>query len=74
MRSLKQIQKAASQFYFDLKFGPFFNTYHDLLLSIVDEINMLEEEDDEIEYATKLLLQCAAIIDAQKILLEQNIK
>lgn len=76
MRTLKQIQKTANNLYNEflgnqLEIGTFFKSYHDLFLGIVDEINTLEE--DELDYATKLLLQCNAIIEAQNILSNQNI-
>jgi hypothetical protein len=54
-----------------LELGAFFDTYHDYMYEMTEEINYLE--DDEIEDAKEILKKCRAIIKAQSILLANGL-
>lgn len=66
MKTLQQISERAHTLYTQLELGAFFDLYHDKMLYMVEEIDMLD--DDDTEYAEELLAECEAIIKAQKIL------
>lgn len=75
MKTLAQIKNEASKLYMQLELGLFFETYHDTMRYMVEELDYLEE-DIEVDYqlAEYILLKCRAIIRAQKLLLNVNIK
>ena len=54
-----------------LELGAFFNTYHDIMYEMTEEIDYLE--DDEIEDAKEILKKCKALIEAQSILLANGL-
>ena len=58
-----------------LEIGNFFNTYHDLMDDLVNQFDYLVDDDEE-DYKTAKnnLKKCKAIIKAQKILLNVNLK
>jgi hypothetical protein len=62
----------ATKLYKQLELGNFFDTYHDLMFDLVQQFDYLEEDDYEI--AEETLEKCKAIIKAQKLLLNVNIK
>jgi len=72
MKTLEQISTRAHKLYSQLELGAFFDLYHDKMLYMVEEIDMLD--DDDTAYAEDLLAECEAIIKAQKILNNVNIK
>jgi len=72
MKTLTQIKNEASKLYMQLELGTFFDTYHDLMYDLVNQFDYLE--DDDYEMATEVLAKCEAIIKAQKLLLNVNIK
>ena len=71
MKTLKEISARAHKLYNQLEMGAFFDLYHDKMLYMVEEIDMLD--DDDTEYAEELLAECEAIVKAQKILNNANI-
>tara|TARA_R110000868_G_scaffold241327_1_gene495896 strand:+ start:582 stop:788 length:207 start_codon:yes stop_codon:yes gene_type:complete len=68
---MNKIINEAHKLYLSLEIGLFFDTYHDIMVELVDELECLE--DDEIEDAKKILAKCRAIIKAQKILLTHKL-
>jgi hypothetical protein len=74
MKTLTEIQIEAHKLYMQLELGPFFNTYHDWMYDLLQEIDYLEEDDEE-DYKTAedILTKCKALIKAQKILLTANL-
>ena len=75
MKTLTQMEIEANKLYAQLELGTFFDTYHDFMYDLVNQFDYLED-DCEIDYkiATEVLAQCEAIIKAQKLLLNVNIK
>ena len=75
MKTLRQIENEASKLYMQLELGSFFDTYHDLMYELLKEFDYLEE-DMEGDYliAKETLEKFKAIIKAQKLLLNVNIK
>lgn len=75
MKTLTGIEIEATKLYNQLEVGSFFDTYHDLMYELLKEFDYLEE-DMEGDYliAKETLEKFKAIIKAQKILLNVNIK
>jgi HEPN domain-containing protein len=69
---MNEIRKEVSELYMRLELGAFFNTYHDIMYEMTEEIDYLE--DDEIEDAKEILKKCKAIIKAQSILIDSGLK
>lgn len=75
MKTLAQIKNEASKLYMQLELGLFFDTYHDTMRYMVEELDYLEEDiEGDYQIAESILLKCRAIIRAQKLLLNVNIK
>lgn len=72
MKTLNQITNEANGLYRQLTLGNFFDTYHDYMYDLIGELNGLD--DDELDYANEILNKCKAIIKAQSILNNVNIK
>ena len=72
MKTLTQIKNEASKLYMQLELGTFFDTYHDLMYDLVNQFDYLEYDDYEM--AAEVLAKCEAIIKAQKLLLNVNLK
>jgi len=72
MKSMNQIRNEANKLYKQLNIGNFFNMYHDCMYDILGELDYLD--DDELDYANEILTKCKAIIKAQSILNNANIK
>jgi len=68
---MNKIINEANKLYLSLEIGLFFDTYHDIMYELIDELDCLE--DDEIEDARKILAKCRAIIKAQNILLAHKL-
>jgi len=68
---MNKIRREVSELYMRLELGAFFDTYHDYMYEMTEEINYLE--DDEIEDAKEILKKCRAIIKAQSILLANGL-
>ena len=68
---MNKIRREVSDLYMRLELGAFFDTYHDLMYEMTEEIDYLE--DDEIEDAKEILKKCRAIIKAQSILLANGL-
>ena len=66
MKTLNQITNEANKLYMELELGNFFNTYHDYMYGLIEELEDLD--DDELDYANEILNKCKAIIKAQRIL------
>ena len=74
MKTLSQMQNEAFKLFNELQMGNFFDTYHDTLFYLVQQINYLENDnDDDYKIGLELLAQCKAIIKAHKILINNNI-
>jgi hypothetical protein len=72
MKTLNQITNEANKLYMKLNIGNFFDMYHDYMYSLLGELHGLD--DDELDYANEILNKCKAIIKAQSILNNVNIK
>jgi hypothetical protein len=72
MKTITRMEIEATKLYKQLELGNFFDTYHDLMFDLVQQFDYLEEDDYEI--AEETLEKCKAIIKAQKLLLNVNIK
>jgi len=68
---MNRIRKQVNDLYMRLELGAFFDTYHDIMYEMTEEIDYLE--DDEIEDAKEILKKCRAIIKAQSILLANGL-
>ena len=68
---MNEIRKEVNELYMRLELGAFFNTYHDIMYEMTEEIDYLE--DDEIEDAKEILKKCKALIEAQSILLANGL-
>jgi hypothetical protein len=69
------IEIKATKLYRQLELGTFFDTYHDLMLSLLDEFDYLEDDDEnDYKIALENLEKCEAIIKAQSILNKAKIK
>lgn len=65
----------ANKLYTNLELGSFFDTYHDTMMSLVEQIGYLEEDiDGDMELALDYLGKLKAIAKAQQILLKANLK
>jgi hypothetical protein len=74
MKKISQLQNEAFKFYNQLERGNFFDTYHDTMFYLIEQISYLENNnDDDYKIGIELLAQCKAIIKAQKILINNNI-
>ena len=74
MKTLSQLKNEAIKLYQSLEVGNFFDTYHDTMHELVNQINYLEnDDDDDYKIGLEILAQCKAIIKAQKILINNNI-
>jgi hypothetical protein len=75
MKTLSQIKMEAYKLYKGLELGWFFDTYHDTMLDLVEQIGYLEDDDDlDLKLGAEYLEQCRAIAKAQQILLKANLK
>lgn len=74
MKSLNQIKNEANKLYMSLKLGKFFDTYHDTMYDLVSQFDYLEDDEDDYKLAEEILEKCKAIIKAQGILNNVNIK
>jgi len=75
MKTITRMEIEASKLYMQLELGNFFDTYHDLMFDLVQQFDYLEEDDeDDYKIAEETLEKCRAIIRAQKLLLNVNIK
>lgn len=72
MKTLSQITSEANKLYIKLSIGNFFDTYHDYMYDLLGELHGLD--DDELDYANEILNKFKAIIKAQSILNNVNIK
>jgi hypothetical protein len=64
------IELKATQLYRKLELGTIFDEYHDLMLSLLDEYDYLEDDDEnDYKIALENLAKCEAIIKAQTILI-----
>ena len=68
---MNKIRKEVNDLYMRLELGAFFDTYHDIMYEMTEEIDYLE--DDEIEDAKEILKKCKALIEAQSILLANGL-
>lgn len=74
MKTLSQLENEATKLYNQLQLGNFFDTYHDTIYELVNQISYLENDnDDDYKIGLELLAKCKAIIKAQKILINNNI-
>ena len=74
---MNKIRRQVNNLYMRLELGTcsqrsFFNTYHDIMYEMTEEINYLE--DDDIDEAKDILKKCKAIIKAQSILIASGLK
>lgn len=75
MKTLSQINMEAYKLYKGLELGRFFDTYHDTMLDLVEQIGYLEDDDElDLKLGAEYLEQCRAIAKAQQILLKANLK
>lgn len=74
MKSITQIKTEATKLYEKLEFGSFSDTYHDLMYDLVNELNYLVDDEDGLKSAKDNFKKCKAIIEAQKLLLNVNLK
>ena len=75
MTSITRMEIQATKLYKQLELGNFFDTYHDLMYDLVSQFDYLEDDDDDdYDIALETLAKCKAIIGAQKLLLDVNIK
>lgn len=72
MKSMNQIKNEVNKLYKQLNLGNFFDMYHDYMYGLLGELDCLD--DDELDYANEILIKCKAIIKAQSILNNANIK
>ena len=72
MKTVTRMEIEANKLYAQLELGTFFDTYHDLMYDLVNQFDYLE--DDDYEMAAEVLAKCEAIIKAQKLLLNVNLK
>jgi len=68
---MNKIRREVSELYMRLELGAFFDTYHDIMYEMTEEIDYLE--DDEIDEAKEILKKCKALIEAQSILLANGL-
>jgi len=68
---MNKIRREVSELYMRLELGAFFDTYHDYMYEMNEEVHYLE--DDEIEDAKEILKKCKALIKAQSILLANGL-
>jgi hypothetical protein len=74
MKALSQIHLEAKKLYSNLEIGSFFNTYHDMMIDLVEKISYLEEDiEGDMELALEYLDKCKAIAKAQQLLLTAKI-
>lgn len=70
MKTIEQIRIEVISLYNQLESNTlFFDAYHDVMHDLVYDYLPLLDEIDERNLAEEVLLQCLAIIEAQKILL-----
>ena len=75
MKTISQIQTESYKLYEGLEIGRFFDSYHDLMLDLVEQIGYLEQDvDGDVELGIELLEQCKAIVKAQQVLIKAKIK
>lgn len=74
MKTIRTMQDEVYKLYNSLELGNFFNTYHDLFLSLLEDFDYLEDDDIDLEIARKNLEQAKAMIKAQKTLNKVQIK
>lgn len=75
MKTLSQIYSEANKLYMKLELGLFFDSYHDMMLELLEQISYLEDDiDGDMELALDYLGKLKAIAKAQQILLKANIK
>lgn len=72
MESINQIRNEANKLYKELNLGNFFDMYHDYMYNLLEELDYID--DDELDYANEILTKCKAIVKAQSILNNANIK
>jgi hypothetical protein len=68
---MNRIRKQVNDLYMRLEMGAFFNTYHDYMFEMNEEVHYLE--DDDIDEAKEILKKCKALIKAQSILLANGL-
>jgi len=75
MKTLSQMHSEAKKLYMTLELGWFFDTYHDTMMDLVDQISYLEDDEElDLKLGAEYLEQCRAIAKAQQILLKANLK
>lgn len=75
MKTISQIQTESYKLYESLETGRFFDSYHDLMLDLVEQIEYLEQDvDGDVELGLEILEQCKAIVKAQQVLIKSKIK
>lgn len=83
MKTLSQIEMEAYKLYKNLELGSFFDTYHDMMLDLVEQIGYLIPQQDvfaehdnekDLKLGLEYLEQVKAIHKAQQVLLKANIK
>jgi hypothetical protein len=75
MKTLSQIYSEANKLYTNLELGLFFDSYHDMMLELLEQISYLEDDiDGDMELALDYLGKLKAIAKAQQILLKANLK
>jgi len=68
---MNKIRREVSELYMRLELGAFFDTYHDYMFEMNEEVYYLE--DDDIDEAKEILKKCKALIKAQSILLANGL-
>ena len=74
MKSIEAIQNEVCKLYNSLELGNFFNTYHDLFLSLLEDFDYLENDEIDLKIGKENLEKAKAIIKAQKTLNKVKIK
>ena len=74
MKSIEAMQNEVVKLYQSMELGNFFNTYHDLLLSLLEDFDYLENDEIDLKIGKENLEKAKAIIKAQKTLNKVKIK
>ncbi len=75
MKTLSQIQMEAYKLYKSLQVGRFFDTYHDTMLDLMEQIGYLEHDlEGDFEKGLGYLGQMKAIHKAQQLLIKAKIQ
>jgi hypothetical protein len=75
MKTISQIQLESYKLYKSLETGRFFDSYHDLMLDLLEQTSYLEQDvDGDVELGLEILEQCKAIVKAQQVLIKAKIK